>query len=239
MKIVELKNINKTYNRGKENELSVLKDINLSVWEGDFVGIMGASGSGKSTLMNIIGLLDIPNDGEYWFRDLNVKEFSSKKLAQLRSDEIGFIFQNFNLLGRTSVQKNVELPLLYNKSKSNDSSERLLERVGLLDKKNNKPNQLSGGQMQRVAVARALINRPSLILADEPTGNLDTKTGLEILNLLAELNQQGHTIVLVTHDLNVASFAKRIIHIVDGKIAREEKRLHLNFTPMRIEYDRS
>lgn len=230
MKIVQLENIHKIYNLGKENELQVLKNVNLSIWEGDFVAIMGPSGSGKSTLMNIIGLLDVSTSGRFLFKEQDVAGLKQNQLASLRSDEIGFIFQNFNLLGRTSVLNNVRLPLLYNLQKSNEDGLRLLERVGLGEKKDSQPNQLSGGQMQRVAIARALINRPSLILADEPTGNLDTKTGLDILDLLKELNDQGHTVVLVTHDLNVASFAKRIIYIHDGQIEREEKRLHINFS---------
>jgi putative ABC transport system ATP-binding protein len=221
MQIIQLRNINKTYNPGKENELQVLKDINLSIWEGEFVAIMGPSGSGKSTLMNLIGCLDVPTAGEYIFKGKTISSMSQPELAQIRSDEIGFIFQNFNLLGRASVLKNVELPLLYNKSKSNDSALRLLEKVGLLEKKNNKPNQLSGGQQQRVAVARALINKPSLILADEPTGNLDTKTGQEIMSLLSELNAQGNTIIMVTHDNNVAGYAKRVIQMSDGQIISE------------------
>lgn len=230
MKLIELQNINKVYNLGKENETKVLTDLNLNIWEGDFVAIMGPSGSGKSTLMNIMGLLDNSTSGSYFFRGLDIANFRQKELARLRSDEIGFIFQSFNLLGRTTAQKNVEMPTLYNKRKSNESSQRLLELVGLWDKKDSKPNQLSGGQQQRVAVARALINRPSLILADEPTGNLDTKTGSEILALLINLNNEGHAIVIITHDPKIASLAKRVIHLQDGKIVREEKRLHINYS---------
>src|SRR3989338_237401 len=205
MKLIELEKINKTYNPGKENETQVLKNINLRIWEGDFMAIMGPSGSGKSTLMNIIGLLDVPTNGKFHFKDQDVASLNQNKLARFRSDEIGFIFQSFNLLGRTSVLSNIKLPLLYNRQKSNDDSKRLLERVGLWDKKNNKPNQLSGGQQQRVAIARALINRPSIILADEPTGNLDTKTGTEILDLFTQLNNSGKTVVIITHDSEIAN----------------------------------
>jgi putative ABC transport system ATP-binding protein len=230
MKIVDLTNISKIYNPGKENELKVLDQIDLSIWDGDFIAIMGASGSGKSTLMNIIGLLDLPTSGSYLFKGEAVSELSQKELARLRSDEIGFVFQNFNLLARTTVLENVRLPTIYNRNKSNDDPNRILSRLGLLDKKSSKPNQLSGGQMQRVAIARSLMNKPSLILADEPTGNLDRKTGLDIMNLFAELNSQGHAIVLVTHDPNIAAFAKRIVHISDGKITKEERQIHINST---------
>jgi putative ABC transport system ATP-binding protein len=230
MKIVELKNISKVYNPGKENELTVLQGVNLNIWAGDFVAIMGSSGSGKSTMMNIIGLLDLPSSGDYLFNDQEVKIMSQQQLAHLRSDEIGFVFQNFNLLGRTTILENVKLPMIYNRNKTNEDPDRILSRVGLLEKKAYKPNQLSGGQMQRVAIARALMNKPSLILADEPTGNLDTKTGLEIMNLFLELNNQGHTIVVVTHDPKIAEFAKRIIHVSDGRIVKEENRIYINFS---------
>lgn len=230
MKLVELKDITRIYNPGKENELRVLDQINLNIWDGDFLAIMGPSGSGKSTLMNIIGLLDQATSGQYLFKAEDVSQMSQNELADLRSDEVGFVFQNFNLLPRTTVLENIRLPTIYNRAKTNEDPKRILERVGLWDHRDFTPSQLSGGQMQRVAIGRALINRPSLILADEPTGNLDTKTGLEIMNLLSELNQQGHTIVLVTHDSNNASFAKRIIYLHDGMIIKEEYKLHINFT---------
>ncbi|MBI2607405.1 MAG: ABC transporter ATP-binding protein [Candidatus Doudnabacteria bacterium] len=237
MKIVELNQLNKIYNPGKENELVALKDINLTIWEGDFVAIMGPSGSGKSTLMNIIGLLDLPTQGEYLFKGQKVQELKQEELARLRSDELGFVFQNFNLLSRTTVFENVSLPLLYNQAKSNEDVGRVLTEVGLADKIASKPNQLSGGQMQRVAIARALINRPSLILADEPTGNLDSKTGLEIMRLLSEFNEQGQTVIMVTHDRNIANFAHRIIHLTDGQIVREEQRIHINFHKHYVSYE--
>lgn len=227
MSLIKLEEIKKRYFLG-EIELEVLKGITMSVESGEFVALMGASGSGKTTLMNIIGCLDRPTSGKYWFDGREISNFSVKERARLRNKMIGFVFQNFNLLSRTSAIENVIMPLAYShenipEKKMKERAMMLLEKVGLKERANHHPSQLSGGQQQRVAIARALINNPKLLLADEPTGNLDSNTSLEILSMFQELNEKdGLTILLVTHDPNVARFAKRVIHIKDGLIENGE-----------------
>lgn len=223
MNIIELKNVNKTFRMGDE-VIKAIDNINFAVKKGEFVSIIGPSGSGKSTLMNILGLLDTPDSGEYYLDGMLIQQLSDNKLAELRNKKIGFIFQNFNLLQKMTALENVQLPLVYEGINHKDSikmSYEYLDRVGLKGREKHLPNQLSGGQQQRVATARALVNNPEIILADEPTGALDSKTSLEIMDMLQELNQAGQTIILITHDLNVASKAKRIVRISDGKLYEE------------------
>jgi putative ABC transport system ATP-binding protein len=223
--VINLNKISKKYEMGEE-EFYALKDVSLKISKGEFVAIIGPSGSGKSTLMHIIGLLDKPTMGEVYLESEEVHNLSEIKQAELRNKHIGFIFQIFNLLPRTSALENVEMPLIYSgvpKSQRDQRAIKALEIVGLKDKLQNKPSQLSGGQQQKVAIARALINNPSLILADEPTGNLDSKSGEEILSLLSKLNNEGNTIVVVTHDADIARRAKRIITIKDGEITNDKK----------------
>jgi len=199
----------------------VLSDINLTIKKNDFMAIVGPSGSGKSTLMHLIGLLDTPTTGRILLEDKDVSKLSEEKLAQLRNQKIGFVFQTFNLIPRTSALANVELPLIYAGMPDEERkkrSEEILIKIGLEKRIHHFPNQLSGGEQQRVAIARALVNHPSLILADEPTGNLDSKTGAQIIEILKQLNKEGNTIILVTHDLEVAKTAKRVVRIYDGKI---------------------
>ena len=220
--VIELKSITKVYLTGKV-EFSALKSINLTVKRGDFTAIMGHSGSGKSTCMNIIGCLDRPTSGEYLFEGENVSKLSDSQLAEVRNKKIGFVFQSFNLLARTSAVQNVELPLVYSGTKNRkQKAEAALVSVGLAEKFANKPNELSGGQQQRVAIARALVNDPPLILADEPTGNLDSKSGEEIMKIFKALNDKGKTIVLITHEPDIAAFAKKRIYFKDGEIVRTE-----------------
>jgi len=222
--MIELKGITKVYEMGGE-PLKILKGVDLSVKEGEFVAIMGPSGSGKSTLMNLIGCLDTPSKGSYWLNGQLVSELDDDQLARIRNKEIGFVFQTFNLLARATSLHNVELPLIYNGTPAAARIARAkeaLKDVGLESRMNHKPNELSGGQRQRVAVARALVNHPSIILADEPTGNLDSKTGNEIMALFDTLHQAGNTIVLVTHEPDIAEYAHRIVHIRDGQIFSDE-----------------
>ncbi|MGT2771412.1 ATP-binding cassette domain-containing protein [Streptococcus marimammalium] len=221
--LIKLHNIIKSYHNGDE-ELQVLKGINLRVEKGDFLAIMGPSGSGKSTLMNMIGLLDRPTSGEYQLNGQYVDDLSEKKLAEVRNKELGFVFQQFFLLSKLDAVQNVELPLIYagvSSTKRRKMAEELLEKVELSDRKSHLPSELSGGQKQRVAIARALVNNPSLILADEPTGALDTKTGQQIMELLTELNNEGKTIIMVTHEPEIASYAKHTIVLRDGEIVEK------------------
>ena len=225
--LILLRNVVKKYPVGKDGYYQALNGINLDIKKGEFVAITGASGSGKSTLMHILGALDIPTTGEYLFKGKNISSYSEDQLAVIRNREIGFVFQFFNLLPKMTVYENVQRPMLYSPISLKDQKERVLkalQNVNIADKANNLSNHISGGQIQRVAVARALIMDPSLVLADEPTGNLDSKTSIEIMNLLVTLNDEGRTIVVVTHDEQVAKFAKRIIKISDGQIISDVKR---------------
>ena len=224
-KLIELKGINKTYKNG-DQELRALKDIDLEVEKGEFVAIMGPSGSGKSTLMNVIGLLDRPTSGDYFLDGQEVGNLSEKKLAHVRNEQIGFVFQQFFLLSKLNAFQNVELPLIYagvHPAKRKEIAEQYLEKVELGLRMHHLPSELSGGQKQRVAIARALVNRPAIVLADEPTGALDTKTGEQIMDLLTKLNQEGKTIIMVTHEPEIAAFANRRIVIRDGVISSDSK----------------
>src|SRR5258706_10218577 len=221
--LIQLDDISKTYDSG-ENAVQALRGVDVAIEKGEFVAIIGPSGSGKSTLMHILGCLDTPTTGKYWLDGQDVAEMSARALARVRNQKIGFIFQTFNLLPRASIFKNVELPLLYAGGAREEAPERAfnaLQRVGLEKRAKHRPNELSGGQRQRVAIARALVNAPSLILADEPTGNLDQKTGSDIINIFEELAGHGETIVLVTHDPAIAARTQRRITLVDGEIVNE------------------
>jgi putative ABC transport system ATP-binding protein len=223
--VIVVEDIWKTYDMGSEQQVHALQGISLSIKHNEYVAIMGPSGSGKSTLMNLIGCLDSPSQGKYWLNGHLVSELNDDELARIRNKEIGFVFQTFNLLARATALHNVELPLIYNGTPAGERLERAkaaLRAVNLDGRMNHKPNELSGGQRQRVAIARALINRPSIILADEPTGNLDSKTGDEIMALVDDLHSKGNTIVLVTHEPDIAEYAHRIVHIRDGKIFSDE-----------------
>jgi putative ABC transport system ATP-binding protein len=215
----------KTYDMGSEQQVSALRGISLRIKENEYVAIMGPSGSGKSTFMNLIGCLDSPSKGKYWLNNQLVSELDDDELARIRNKEIGFVFQTFNLLARATALHNVELPLIYNGTPAAERivrAKEALRNVNLETRMNHKPNELSGGQRQRVAIARALVNSPSIILADEPTGNLDSKTGIEIMALFDELQAKGNTIVLVTHEPDIAEYAHRVVHIRDGEIASDE-----------------
>lgn len=220
MTLVKLSKVNKLYQTG-EIPFQALKDINLEVKRGDFVAVIGASGSGKSTLMNIIGLLDRPTSGTYELDGEDTSRLKEDDLAGIRNKKIGFVFQSFNLLPRTTALDNVAMPLIYagvSRQERNERAEKALDQVGLSDKLKSHPNQLSGGQQQRVAIARALVNNPEIILADEPTGNLDSKSGQEIMEIFKGLNKAGKTIIMITHEVGIAKFAKRIIRLKDGEV---------------------
>jgi len=224
--VVQLENFSKTYHTG-EIEVHAVKGVSLQILAGEFVAIMGASGSGKSTLMYTIGCLDRPTGGRYLLDGVDVGELDRDQLAELRNKKIGFVFQGFNLLARTSSLENVELPLLYGRSglrgrEQRERASKALELVGLGDRADHHPSQLSGGQQQRVAIARSLVNQPALLLADEPTGNLDTQTSIEIMSIFQDLNRRGMTIVMVTHELDIARYTLRTVIMRDGRVARDE-----------------
>lgn len=222
--MIEFRDIYKIYKMG-DNEVRAIDGISFKIEKGEFVAIVGQSGSGKSTCMNIIGALDVPTSGQYFLAGNDVSHYTDNQLAEIRNKTLGFIFQQYNLIPKLSVYENVELPLLYRNMSAEERKERVLEslkKVGLEDRAHHMPNQLSGGQQQRVSIARALATHPSIILADEPTGALDSKTGREVLGFLKKLNDEGDTVVLITHDLGIAAEAKRIIKIQDGKVVSDE-----------------
>jgi putative ABC transport system ATP-binding protein len=222
--VIKTQELAKVYEMGSE-QVHALRGVDVEIRKGEYVAIMGPSGSGKSTLMNLIGCLDSPSSGKYWLAGRLVSDLDDDELAYIRNKEIGFVFQTFNLLPRATALHNVELPLIYNGTPAEErivKAQKALERVDLMDRMHHKPNELSGGQRQRVAIARALVNSPSIVLADEPTGNLDSKTGDEIMLLFQNLHAQGNTIILVTHEHDIAQHAHRIIYIRDGKIASDE-----------------
>ena len=226
MALIETRDLWKTYVMGSE-EIHALRGVSIEIDRGEYVAIMGPSGSGKSTLMNLIGCLDTPTQGSYLLNGKQVRDMNDNELARIRNEEIGFVFQTFNLLPRASALQNVELPLVYAGIPAKDRqklAKTALDRVELTSRMSHKPNELSGGQRQRVAIARALVNKPSILLADEPTGNLDTKTGTEIMALFARLHEAGNTIVLVTHEADVAAFAHRTISVRDGQVEKDVRR---------------
>ena len=224
-KVIETKQLGRIFKNG-EIEVRALTDIDLVIEEGEFVAIMGASGSGKSTLLHIIGCLDRPTSGEYYLDGVDVNGLNKNQLADIRNQKIGFIFQSYNLLSRTTALENVELPLIYNRTgqftNSKELAQKALEQVGLADRIYHRTNELSGGQQQRVAIARALVNNPALILADEPTGNLDSTTSIEIADLFVQLNNEGKTILMITHEPDIAQFAKRMVYLRDGRVLTKE-----------------
>jgi putative ABC transport system ATP-binding protein len=223
MALIETRDLWKTYVMGSE-EIHALRGVSMEIERGEYVAIMGPSGSGKSTLMNLIGCLDTPSKGSYLLNEKQVSQMNDNELAQIRNEEIGFVFQTFNLLPRASALQNVELPLIYGGVAARERHERArvaLDKVELTSRMSHRPNELSGGQRQRVAIARALVNNPSILLADEPTGNLDSKTGAEIMGLFSRLHQSGNTIILVTHEPDIAAFAHRTIHLRDGQIEKD------------------
>ena len=226
MALIETNDLWKTYHMGSE-EIHALRGVSIQIERGEYVAIMGPSGSGKSTLMNLIGCLDTPSKGSYLLNGKQVSQMNDDELARIRNEEIGFVFQTFNLLPRATALHNVELPLIYAGIRSKDRLDRALQalqKVDLGDRKTHRPNQLSGGQRQRVAVARALVNNPSILLADEPTGNLDSKTGVEIMALFHRLHETGNTIILVTHEADIAAHAERVIYIRDGQVEKDVRR---------------
>jgi putative ABC transport system ATP-binding protein len=223
--LIQIDNIEKIYEMGA-TKVHALRGVTLNIKANEYLSIMGPSGSGKSTLMNILGCLDTPSKGAYLFRDDPIQDMNDDQLAVIRNREIGFVFQTFNLLPRANALHNVELPLIYNGTPAKERKKRALEsleKVGLADRANHRPSEMSGGERQRVAIARALVNNPSLILADEPTGNLDSKTGVEIMRVFDAIHDQGNTIILVTHEKYIAEYSQRAIHLLDGRIEREEK----------------
>jgi putative ABC transport system ATP-binding protein len=229
--LISIKHLNKTYIMGAE-KVEALKDVSLDIEKNEYVALMGPSGSGKSTLMNLLGCLDSPSRGEYWLNGIEVSTMHDGELAEVRNKQIGFVFQTFNLLPRLSALENVALPLVYagfSREERLEKAKKVLESVGLGDRMYHKPNELSGGQRQRVAVARALVNDPAIILADEPTGNLDTKTSYEIMTLFEEIHQAGNTVILVTHEQDIALHAQRIVRLRDGLIETDE----INQSPVR------
>lgn len=229
--MIEARDLKKEY-RNDSVVTTALAGVSFNVKEGEFVAIMGPSGSGKSTLMHIMGFLDRPTSGTYRFREKSIDDLTDNELARVRNKQFGFVFQAYNLLARTSVFENVRLPLLYSGfsfQKEKEMTEKALEDVGLTHRLNHRPNQLSGGEQQRTAIARAIVNRPLVIFADEPTGNLDSKSGQQIMDILQKLNDKGHTIILVTHERYTAEMAKRIIQIIDGKIVSDEKVSHRRY----------
>ena len=222
--MIKVENLRKVYQNGSIM-VEALRGVSFEIAEGEMVAIMGPSGSGKSTLMHLLGCLDTPTSGKYFLAGNDVSSLKEDQLAEIRNQHIGFVFQQFNLLSRASILHNVEVPLIYRgvkKRQREKIAREYLERVGLANRLDHNPNEISGGQRQRVSIARALVNQPSLLLADEPTGNLDSRTGEEIMELFHQLNEQGHTIILVTHEENIARHAQRILHIVDGEITRDE-----------------
>ena len=223
-KVIQIEQLKKTYHLGKVN-VEALRGVSFEINSGEFVSIMGPSGSGKSTLMHIIGCLDYPTGGKYFLSGQDVSKLNDNQLALFRNQKIGFVFQEFNLLPKATILRNVELPLTYNNTNSKNKKRlavQALEEVGLGDRLKHRPNEISGGEKQRVAIARALVNRPSIILADEPTGNLDSKTGQDIMKMIDKLHDEGNTIILVTHEAEIARYAKRVIHLKDGVIDRDE-----------------
>jgi len=222
--MIQLKNVSKTYSNNGQKPVNAVKNANLVIEKGEFVAIIGPSGSGKSSMMNILGMLDRPSSGEYYFENKEVNTLSEDEMALIRNKKIGFVFQRFHLLPKTTAVENVELPLLYSDRKNiRSSAMEALSHVDLTDRATHRANELSGGQQQRVAIARALVNEPDIIFADEPTGNLDFQSGQEIIKIFQNLNNDGKTIVLITHDQNVASFAKRIIRMHDDEVSEEFK----------------
>ncbi|MBR3641257.1 MAG: ABC transporter ATP-binding protein [Oscillibacter sp.] len=222
--MIELRNVYKIYNEGEPSEVRALDGVSVEIEAGEFVAIVGQSGSGKSTMMNVLGCLDIPTHGEYYLDGKDVMEMTDKQLSHIRNQQIGFIFQQYNLIQTLTVLENVELPLIYQGLDSSDRRELAMEalrRVGLADRAKHKPSQLSGGQQQRVAIARAISTHPPIVMADEPTGALDSKTGLEVLKFLQELNKAGSTVILITHDNGIAATARRIVRLTDGKVVED------------------
>lgn len=227
MSLIKLEKINKVYNNGADNQVYALKAVDLTIEEGEFLAIMGPSGSGKSTLMHLIGFLDRPTSGKYLFENKDVTDLHDNELAEIRNRKIGFVFQAFNLLARTSALDNVTLPMLYanhySESQMIAAGNKMLALVDLSERANHHPSELSGGQQQRVAIARALINNPKVIFADEPTGNLDSKSSIEIMEIFKKLNEDGRTLIFVTHEENIAAYAKRVIRLKDGEIISDKK----------------